>query len=166
MSETILAIDPGLATGWSVWTDRGEGPAARLRYGLERGGSNGLRGSWIDRAIRYRLVDRVVCESFELDRRTEVPDITPKQIEGILIAWCWESGLPLTFQPKSHKALAGRQPKRRDQRLKDSGLWITGKEFDHEDGRDVNDSQLHALAYFFSAGHKPTIRHYWPDTDD
>lgn len=163
--ETILVIDPGLATGWSTWWSDEGYVARRLEYGLIHDGAEGWPGSDIWALLHGAggRIDRVVCEKFDLDGRTARPDLTPKLLEGIIIAWCWEDRVPLTFQPKSHKALVGREPKTRDDRLKQHGLWLTGSDVGHTDGRDVNDSQLHALAYYFDKGHRPTIRRFWSD---
>lgn len=161
--ETILAIDPGLATGWSTWWSDEGYVARRLEYGLLHAGAYGLLMSPIQLLIAGSSVQRVVCEQFDLDGRTARPDLTPKLIEGVITAWCWQAGVPLTFQPKSHKALVGREPKTRDDRLKQHGLWVKGSDVGHTDGRDINDSQLHALAYYFDKGHRPTIRKFWSE---
>jgi len=161
----LLALDPGKVTGWSLWAydPAKKGHALRLNYGLVPDGVQGFITWWnTDRPIP---VSRVVCEKFSLDQRTKSPDLTPTYIEGALLALC---SVPITWQPTSAKrkvqdAVLKRTPVNGNQ----VSLWLTGsdKKIRHSDARDVNDSQIHALAYLKGV-HRPTAEWLFPIPKD
>ena len=50
--------------------------------------------------------------------------------------------------------------------LKANGLWFTGKQVNHTDGRDANDAIIHAISWLaFKMNHRPTLERYFPDVD-
>lgn len=156
MPRRLLAFDPGLVTGWSYWSF---GPAqAMLRedYGLIRGGAEGV----IDFCIthhRYLRESVVVCERF-VPEKLGVELTVPIRIEGALMATCASFAVPPPeFQLRSRKRNVG------DATLRRAGLWLKGSDpkIDWTDARDVNDSQLHALAWAKDGEHEPTLRAYW-----
>ena len=159
MLERWISIDPGGATGWSVWAiDQFDEdmPITREAFGVVSGGLHGLR----ERLDMLMVgIDLVICESFELDA-TAAPDLTPKLIEGALMLETWRRGLELVFSHRSQKARV------KDEALKRVDLWITGKPVGWEDGRDVNDSSKHALAHALDleadARAQPTTRWLYP----
>jgi hypothetical protein len=147
----LLAIDPGKATGVSLWNYEPDAPFERINYWLVQNGSKGFR-DWFREADFGVAV--IVCESFKPDGRTKAPDLNPVRVETVLeVLW----GDDVIFQPNTMKTNVP------DALLKKHGLWVTGADVDWVDGRDVNDSQIHALAYAKSIHHVPTIRKYWPD---
>lgn len=153
----LLAIDPGNATGWSTWawSDGYDAPALRIKYGLAQGGYDGFMAMLDDQA---RDVDVIICEQFHLDGRTAFPDITPKLLEGALLA-TQRAGVfvaSIHWSPTSNKAMV------RNAALKRGRLWLTGKKVGWTDANDVNDSQRHALAYLKQI-HPPTTAWLWPD---
>lgn len=163
----LLALDPGKVTGWSLWewTVESNTPARRTDYGLVKDGVEGFKKWFIgERPVPIGLV---VCEKFQLDQRTASPDTTPLVIEGVLIALC---AVPIVWQPTSTKSEVGDAvlKVRRSNEVKKTlePLWLTGKnpKIRHTDARDVNDSQIHALAYLRHA-HRPTAAWLYPDPE-
>jgi hypothetical protein len=161
MTDSLLALDPGKVTGWSLWTLDDDFPMTRLEYGLAKGGIDGFI-SFMELRLGIWRPDIIVCEHFDLDGRTRYPDLTPRDCEGALRAMVSALGLEVVWQNTDMKALC------RDQTLKDHGLWLTGSDpaIRHDDARDVNDSQVHALAYAKASGHEPTVALYWPEQPD
>ncbi len=66
----------------------------------------------------------------------------------------------IVWRTRGQKSIAG-SPEKSDQLLKDHGLWQVGMMADWNDGRDVNDSILHALGYLKDTNHMPTLRKYF-----
>lgn len=153
MVEQWVAIDPGVATGWSRWVLDGDAPLERVEYGLIQGGVLGVLES-IDELLFS--ADVLVCERFELDSRTAVPDLEAKLIEGALIAECRRRALEVVWQPNTAKRQVP------DAALKDAGLWLTGADVGWKDGNDVNDSARHAIAHALWLDHQPTARWIHP----
>lgn len=161
MTDVILAIDPGLATGWSTWAYDPERPLMRLDYGLVQGGVAGWI-EWMTSTLGLLRPDVTVCESFKLDGRTKFPEVEPLRIEGALLAVYDALSLPsVIWQPNSTKVQV------QDAVLKRTGFWLTGKDVGWADARDVNDSQIHALAYVKlleeTTDLQPTTAAYWPE---
>ena len=63
-------------------------------------------------------------------------------------------GLKPTWQDRTQKALC------KDEVLREHGLWLTGKQCNHTDARDIMDAQIHSLAYL-KKFHRPTLEKYW-----
>jgi len=157
MTETVLAIDPGKVSGWSLWLFEQDRPLQRIEYGLVHGGLPGWT-TWMEVRLWGLRPDVVVCEKFELDGRTVSPDLTPLLIEGGLFVAMSALGMqPPVFQTTDYKAQVS------DVILKRLGLFIeraqarTDPAILHTDGDDVNDSQRHALAWAQSIEHIPTV---------
>jgi hypothetical protein len=151
----LLAIDPGLATGWSAWIVPDDEPMQRYAYGLIQHGVDGFN-RWFQTHGRSYVDgphDVLVCEKFELGGDVRFPDVEPLRIEGVLIAL---SPVRVRWQLRTMKAQV------EDERLKAHRLWVTGKDVGWTDGRDVNDSQIHALAWG-KFEHYPTLQGYWPE---
>lgn len=151
----LLSIDPGEATGWSAWYVPDDEPMVRFDYGLVRGGLPGFVKWWasIGHAIVDAPRDVVVCEKFELGGDVRFPNVEPLRIEGALFAL---SARRVVWQKRTDKAQVP------DLLLREHGLWLTGKDVDWEDGRDVNDAQVHALIWG-KFDHMPTLEGYWPE---
>lgn len=140
----LLALDPGGTTGWSLWRYDALTPAMPLEHGQITGGVEGFVAWWRDSDIEAEA-DEIVAESFILDGRTLYPDLTPKLIEGALVA-LW--GGPLHYQRNTFKAHAP------DATLKRLGFWWKGEQH-------ARDSARHALAFLKVRKHLPTVRAYW-----
>ena len=144
----LLSIDPGEATGWSLWHYDAINPLQHLEHGTVLGGLHGFI-PWFS-GLDELAFDEVVIEEFILDGRTLLPNTMPLEVIGAVEMWCFERGHLLARQRNTFKAAAP------DHRLKEWGLWWPGKGHDR-------DSARHALAYMRSRKHMPTISAYWPD---
>lgn len=156
-TSTLLALDPGGVTGWSTWVFDDEHPIQRLEFGLIRGGVAGAR-IWFEDHLGTLRPDVLVCERFnpKLGTGGTDKDYEAMWIQGGLYMIAPALGLTVTWHDVGMKAMC------RDETLKEFGLWINGPEIDHEDGRDVNDSQLHALGWAKAHNHSPSVEFYWP----
>lgn len=157
MSSRLLAIDPGQATGWSLWELPDDGPMERLSYGLIQGGWEGFDEWWesndID-GIRHIDVDTVVCEDYIPDGRATQIDPNALLIKGYLGGYLGKENV--TYQRNAVKITVG------DKLLKQHGFWLTGKQVGWKDARDVNDSELHALGWG-KINHLSTTKYFWPN---
>jgi hypothetical protein len=151
----VLVFDPGVATGWSLWRLADDEPIERLDYGLIPEGLDGFL-EYPD-AMRWDRVDLVISERFRLGGDTPYPEIEPLRVEGAIASWAKAGGVEVVWQYRTEKAQVP------DRILKEAGLWIENDEVEWEDARDVNDSQIHALAYAKTRSHRPTLEAYWPD---
>lgn len=140
----ILGLDPGKATGWSLWEYDAITPLRPVSHGTIEGGLSGFLAWWRDGGVEF-TTDEVVCESFRLDGRTPNPDITPLRIEGALAA-LWPETI---FQPNTMKLHMT------DERIKALGLWWPGKGHDR-------DSLRHVWALMKMRKHYPTLMAGWP----
>lgn len=158
MEKHVLGLDPGKVTGWSRWEMAPERPLRRLEYGLIRDGVDGMT-DWLMQHHRWVRESVLVVEGFTIES-TKVEYRIPLRIEGAIIASCMFLGAPPPlFQPRTTKRAVA------DADLKAHGLWLHGSDpwIQWEDARDVNDSQIHVLAYAKHADHQPTVRQFWPD---
>lgn len=155
MSESILSIDPGKATGWSSWVIGDEMPMTRVDFGYI---SATEFVSWFwDQAPRY---DHIIFERFRLGGDVVYPDLSPEFLRGEAQAVVELHGLPpliyrYRFQKGEHVVS--------EEILRRHDLWVTGAPIGWEDGRDVNDSTIHALGWAKENDHLPTLAAYWPD---
>lgn len=162
MSESILVIDPGEVTGWSLWALDREYPVQRLEYGMIHGGLDGFITFMEVRLGRMRP-DLIICEKWNTNDGRRGDPSNPLRIEGALQAMCSALGLELLWQMNDMKSLCT------DATLIEHGLYITPKEAKvdptilHVDARDVNDTAIHMLAYAKASGHDATIALFWPD---
>lgn len=163
MTDSILALDPGESTGWSLWALDDDYPIQRLDYGLVKGGMEGLV-TFMEVRLGAVRPDVIVCEKWNVNDGRRGDPTEPLRIEGAMYAIASALGLELVFQPTSMKDQC------HDYVLQDNGLWISPAEAKLDpailwvDARDVNDSQIHALAWAkTTAQHEPTLAAYWPE---
>lgn len=154
--ELVLAIDPGMATGWSMWEMSPEKPMHRLEFGLTADGCEGFL-DWLDE-IRLDLIDHFVIEDFRLAGDTKNPNLEALEIIGGLRAFCRFTGKPAP--ERQHRSL---KPQVSDELLKRHGLWVAPGDTHWVDGRDINDSAIHALLWAKHQEHLPTLERYWPE---
>lgn len=147
----ILAIDPGVATGITLGWFNEYHPFERTGFWCVKGGLDGFLSWYHGTAPNEAYMARWVAERFVLRDNDFIANTEPLRIEGAMEAL----GLHPTYQLRTDKALV------KDEVLKARGLWVTGKMCGHTDGRDVNDSAIHALAHLKKLKHKPTLLHYW-----
>lgn len=158
MEQYVVAFDPGFATGWSRWQCHSDRMLERIDYGLITDGLDGFT-EWCLEHPRYLAESIVISEGF-IPQSLAVEWRTPIRIEGAMSAFCAAYATPPPiFQPRNAKHAVA------DDLLKRHGLWLAGNDpkIAWQDARDVNDSQLHALAWAKHDGHLPTIRALWPD---
>ena len=139
---TLLSLDPGGSTGWSLWHYDATTPLRHLDHGTITGGLRGFL-DWFD--VPAGGPGEIVAEDFILDGRTARPDTTPLEILGALEALVWASGTPLIRQRNFMKAHAP------DGLLKRLDLWWPGAGHDR-------DSARHALALLKTRKHAPTLK--------
>lgn len=104
---------------------------------------------------KMSILDKVIAERFVLnpgEGTRFIPDIVGVPTEGILMALC---PAPIHWQLRGDKATVP------DSILKLHALWRNGKDTNHDDARDVNDTTKHALAYLRNSNHLPTLRSYF-----
>lgn len=142
--RTILALDPGKCTGWSLWGYDSITPLRPIEHGQAPNGLQGFLDLWRNLNHDYDI-DEVVSESFRLDGRTPKPDITPLHIEGALAVLRPD----VVYQPNTMKMHMT------DERIKALGLWWKGQPH-------AVDSLRHAWAYMRSVKHMPTLLCGWP----
>lgn len=162
----LLAIDPGYATGISMWFVPNDAPIERKGFLLISGGAD----AFIDWLLFDDLLDEfddvvdqniVVVEKYVDDGRTS-HDPNALEIQGFLKGFDRAQGnqadkvWDFYWQRNSMK-----NTKNGDKLLKQHGYWLTGKQVGWKDGRDVNDSQLHALAWAKN-NHRPSQEYFFP----
>lgn len=151
----LLAIDPGWATGVSLWRVPDDEPIEREAYWLLKNGPDGFNDFWEEKMNFQAMLDTeiVICEIYLSDGRAPVPDPNALHIEGYLMGvWGREE---VVWQRNGVKVTVG------DKLLKQHGFWLTGKQVGWKDARDVNDSQLHALSWAMN-NHRPSQEFFWP----
>jgi hypothetical protein len=139
---TLLALDPGGTTGYSVWFYDAITPLRPIEHGQIKGGLIGFVNWWQSQDADW---DEVVSESFILDGRTPFPDVTPLKIEGALAVLFPDHIL----QRNVYKASMP------NEKIKALGLWWPGQPH-------ALDSLRHAWALMKERKHMPTLMAAWP----
>jgi hypothetical protein len=153
----VLAFDPGGATGWSLWFYDVDEPMQRVDYGVVAGGADGFcEWLWRHHSLLMRASVHIIEHYVPDGGPGEVDDAL--QVEGALRGTLAALCLPPLVQQRRHDK---RQVS--DDLLHRVGLWVGNDEVDWEDARDVNDSEIHALAWAKMREHLPTLAAYWPD---
>ena len=155
----ILSIDPGLITGLSVgYYSNTEAYVLEQAWTRE---FDGLSDDLWNRDFpigELTIIERFVPQS-GAEYTLKEDDLAGVEVIGML-KHCLDSPRQIIWRTRSQKSIAG-SPERSDQILKDHELWQTGSMADWHDGRDVNDSILHALGYLKDINHMPTLRKYF-----
>lgn len=152
MLNKLLTIDPGVATGIALGWYNEYHPYERTHFWLVKGGVQGFLHWYYAEAPNEVYAAEWVSEAFVLSSGNDfVANLESVRIEGAMAAL----GLHPTYQFRTDKALC------KDEVLKQNGLWVTGKQCGHTDGRDVNDATIHALARMKKLKHRPSLAHYW-----
>jgi hypothetical protein len=162
VAETIWFCDPGGTTGWSLWAFPDTSPAMRLEYGAVKSGVEGFL-TWSERTLGVLRPDAIVFERFNPDLGYgKSKDYEALEIQGVVRAVARALGIDLIFQDTDMKAMCS------DADLKRLGFYIEPAQarvdpaIMHVDARDVNDSQIHAMAFAKATDHAPTIEAFWP----
>jgi len=166
----VMAIDPGKATGVCIGRYSIQDPLQVIFTEIVSGGTYGF-AEWlfktqdgktiIENDCSYNLPEEyeeidyhldVVCENFKLRGGNFIPDLEPLRIEGVVMD---HFGNIVNWHSPADKSMVG------DDFLKKHGLWLTGKDVDHEDARDANDATIHLFAHAMRIRHIPTLEAYW-----
>lgn len=154
---TILSVDPGLITGlsWGYYDDKTPYELTNVAALEFDRLSDDIWGGfeWGD----VLVIERFIPQSggnFTLKE----DDLVGVQVMGMLRHA--HTANEVYWRTRGQKVIAG-SLKESDQILKDHGLWQKGKDVDWTDGRDCNDSILHALGFLKDRDHEPTLREYF-----
>ena len=93
--------------------------------------------------------------------RTEA--LEPLRVEGAILALGID---PTWVSPQHMYFMSGesKNPTTNAHRwLKEHGLHITGKDVGCKDSNDARSAILHSIAWLRRQGHKPTLKHYFPE---
>lgn len=168
--DYYMAIDPGRATGVAIGRVNPQQPLEIIFTAIIPGGTEALI-DWLERTNNGKYITELdcmknfpeeydnidfhldaICETFRLRGGVISPDLEALRIEGVLMD---RFGNTVHWQNPSDKSLVG------DDFLRENDLWLTGKDVDHQDGRDANDALLHLFAYMMKQRHLPTLEAYW-----
>lgn len=146
----LLALDPGLQTGWCYGHYSETEPFTILREGAIQGGCEGFIGWWHGSVLNtLPALDEIVCELFVIDG-TITGSWSPR-IEGALMAM-WDG--PITWQTRADKAaLLPTETARR--------AWFNRQGVRFRSPHAL-DAATHAVVLCKRRGHLPTIERYWP----
>lgn len=166
---TLLAIDPGMATGLFWGEFDGMTPLRRVGYAQIPGGVEGLN-EWIgareENANVIALAEVIAVEKFTARphaRQWKMDELEPIRIEGYLYGM-W--GHRINWQHPAAMVLKGAadtqagRKRASDDVLRRNGWWLTAKDTGLKDANDANAAAKHALAYMRSIGHMPTVDTY------
>jgi len=163
VSETIWSCDPGGTTGWSLWELPDDSPIMRLDYGAIKGGFLGYL-FWMERNLAVLRPSLIIFERFNPDLGYgKAKDYEALEIQGSARTAASALGIDIVLHDTNMKALC------HDDDLKRLGFYITPAQAKvdpailHTDGRDVNDSEIHALAHAKAIDHEPTMTAFWPE---
>lgn len=152
METRLISIDPGYATGVSYWLVPEDSFMERIDYELIVEGIDGFIQWW-----NYYLPEAhtLVFEQYVDDGRAS-HELDAIMIQG-LVAGTWDlRGFSEVWWNRNVK-----KDNVGDKLLKQHGFWVTGSMVGWSDGRDVNDSMLHALDWG-KTHHRPTQEYFWP----
>jgi len=159
----LISIDPGESTGITGWKYSDTEPATRIEAIQITGALQGFLGFFHEK-MRNTTEDVIVSEQFTLLNHDYVANVEPVRIEGAMIALglnpVWQPPAMMYFCGGANKAA---RKKASQEFLKKNDLWLTGKDVGQPDANDAISSTLHALAYFRSRLHIPTLQKYWSE---
>lgn len=144
---TMLSLDPGGTTGYSLLKVTGDSQLEIYRSGQIKGGLKGFLDFHWD-VLEDEHIDLIVCESFELREGVYGVDLSPVYIIGALEALYPKTDI--IYQAPYQKPLCD------DMRLKKLGLFEPGKP--HR-----NDAVRHAVIYLRNTKHMPTLVAGWKE---
>lgn len=159
----LLSFDPGVSSGIALGSFGPKQAYEFIRGWEPQGGTEGLIEWWRSsltwdssgsEMLDWDIEDTIwVSELFVLANNDFVANIESKRGEGALMMMAYPQ--KINWQDRTRKAGVP------DRILKEHGLWQGGVDYQHEDGRDVNDAIIHALEYLRSRVHVPTLKRYF-----
>jgi len=154
----LLSFDPGVSSGIALGFFDPKQEYTFIHGWEPQGGADGLIEWWHKRSTDALLGDILddmiwVSELFVLANNDFVANIEPKRGEGAIMMMAHPQ--KINWQDRTRKAGVP------DRILKEHRLWQQGVDYQHEDGRDVNDAIIHALEYLRSRVHIPTLKRYF-----
>lgn len=151
----VVGLDPGKSTGIVICSYSETEPLSVLEKIVTHNGIDGFSDWWHSCGDSLSEAEWAV-ESFVLRGSNDfVADLSGVEIIGFL------KGMKLPHLSLQARTLKPLVP---DALLKKHGLWVTGKEVNHTDGRDVLDAEIHALVYMMKKKHGPTLRKYFEES--
>lgn len=153
----ILAIDPGKASGFAFSEiDEDTGEWRLLKVWVTHDGVDGVAEQYWDGGGAYLNADVTIVERF-IVRPNQPVDPIALEVIGF-IKGTHPRADTIEWRLRSDKKHIP------DALLRQHGLWYTGSQVGHTDGRDVNDAIIHTLSWLcFKARHQPTIEWLFPD---
>lgn len=97
----ILAIDPGVVTGFSVTPQEGHHHVWETNFGDLSPASPHLS---LHATLVKVLPDVIVCERFDFRQNKKGVDYTPIEYIGVVHLYCQSTGTPLHFQGQDVKS--------------------------------------------------------------
>lgn len=121
----VLAIDPGVTTGFSITPDRSPDHLWQVDFGTDYPNRPHL--------AFYEMLDRespdvIICERFDFRQNKRGVDYTALQYIGVVELYCQKSHTALYFQGQDVKSKKGFWD---DKKIKYLGLYRDGKEYEH-----------------------------------
>jgi hypothetical protein len=161
----MLTIDPGKSTGITLGFYDAITPYLLKQRWAVLGGTRGFLEWWRNERPEY---DELVIEKFILDGDNEfTADLTPVEIEGLLVLLLEDESVQPMWQLRSDKGLLTGYPptaktKAQRQRVRFNfldrfGLFKPGTAND-----DSNDCVTHSLVNLKKRKHGPTLMAFWP----
>lgn len=154
-----LSIDPGRATGFAIGRYDDVTPWTLDEVWMTHDGILGF-ADWYWARWHGTVAETTttsIMETFVLRDNGFLASLDGVEIIGFAKG----CGFIRRWQPRTAKSFSRTDPKAADKLLKVHGLWHTGKQVGHKDGRDVNDAIIHALAYMKHIKHGPSMLKYF-----
>lgn len=155
-----LSIDPGKVTGFALGHYTDDAPWTLDKVWVTHEGVLGFSDWYWNRSLDSDFEDQTtIMETFVL---RDNPFLA--SLDGVeVIGFAKGLGMVGRWQSRTAKSFSRTDKKAADKLLKAHGLWKTGKQVGHTDGRDVNDAIIHALAYMKHIKHVPSMLKYFPE---
>ena len=166
----LISIDPGISSGIAVFRYTATQPAQLVHSDQFRGGVEELTHRITQLKKEYRNAT-YICEDFQARPQTgfsyTTASLEPLACIGALTALHIinrkDRNQMVTPAMQYFSGGKGKQERKKRQHewLKESGLYVTGKQFGTPDADDARSAIAHGIAWL-RKHHKPTARRYFP----
>lgn len=157
--KTILAIDPGMETGFVHARYDDDKPVEVIGAWQTQGGVAGAIPSLVQMSAKY--LDTWVFEKFRVTPRVyKADEVEALRMEGAVLLCRRDVVMQYNgsmLLAGSGHGTAGKNKTAADNALRRLGLWHTGKQIGAKDANDVNSAMKHLVAYLRDNGHRPTL---------